>query len=100
MRTLLLTPDANEDLIEIWQKISDHSVDAADRMIERICQDLDMLCRFPGFGHVREDVKVQSYRFWTVHPFVIVYRYSSAELMVMRVIHGHREFRALFDLGR
>jgi len=100
MRTLELTPDANDDLIEIWRQISDHNVDAADRMIDRIFRDLDMLCRFPGFGHTREDVKVRAYRFWTVDPFVLVYRYSSTELLLMRVIHGRRDIRTMFDLSR
>lgn len=100
MRSLLLTPDAHDDLTEIWQNISDHSEDAADRMIAHIFSDLDRLLTFPGIGHTRDDVQVRSYRFWSVRPFVIAYRYSSTERMVMRVIHGARDIRSMFDAKR
>ena len=50
----------------------------------------------PGKGHVRADVKDPSYRFCSVRPYVIAYRYDDQTLTIVRVVHGARNFRRLF----
>ena len=50
----------------------------------------------PGKGHQRSDVRSGKYRFWSVHSYVIAYRYDETKLIVVRVVHGRRDFRKLF----
>ncbi len=70
---------------------------AADRMDERIHMAIQQLATFPELGYRHPDVDDLRYRFWTVRPYVIAYRIERGELLVVRVVHGAREFRQLFD---
>jgi toxin ParE1/3/4 len=96
MRKLLVRPQARLDLLEIWHYIAADSIQNANRIGERLDAAIRDLPRMPGKGHARADVPNPSYRFWTVKPYVIAYRYDDATLIVMRVVHGHRNFRRLF----
>ena len=96
MRTLLIRPQARLDLLEIWHHIAADSVQAADRICEKIEVAIRSLADMPGKGHTRSDVKNPHYRFWTVNPYVIAYRFDQSSLVVLRVVHGRRNFRGLF----
>jgi plasmid stabilization system protein ParE len=45
-------------------------------------------------------VEDKRYRFWVVGSYVIAYRVEETELLVVRVIHGARDFRRLFGRGQ
>jgi plasmid stabilization system protein ParE len=47
-------------------------------------------------GHIRADVHDKRYLFWALGKYVIVYRIEGKELVVVRVLHGARDFRKLF----
>jgi toxin ParE1/3/4 len=96
MRRLLIQPQARADLLEIWQYIARDELTAANRVGERLERAIRDLVTMPGKGHTRADVKVPSYRFWSVHSYVIAYRYDDQSLTVVRVVHGARDFRKLF----
>jgi plasmid stabilization system protein ParE len=46
--------------------------------------------------HRRADVSDPQYRFWSVGNYVIAYRIEGDEVIVIRVVHGARDFRKLF----
>lgn len=96
MRKLLVQPQARLDLLEIWHHIAQDSVQNATRMNDRLEQGIRGLLVMPGKGHVRKGVKDPRFRFWAVRPYVIAYRYDERTLTVVRVVHGARNFRALF----
>ena len=96
MRKLLIRPQARLDLLEIWHHIAAASVDAANRMDENLGAAIRDSPSMPGTGHTRSDVTDPGLRFWTVKPYVIAYRYDDKTLTVIRVVHGHRDFRRLF----
>ncbi len=50
-------------------------------------------------GHTRADVTDKRYLFWVVARHVIAYRVENQELVVVRVLHGARDFRRLFNWG-
>src|SRR5688572_9760511 len=96
MRKLLIQPQARADLLEIWHYIAGDDVAAANRVSERLERAIRDLITMPGKGHRRADVTAPSYRFWSVHSYVIAYRYDDESLTVVRVVHGVRDFRKLF----
>jgi toxin ParE1/3/4 len=87
---------ANADIEEICDRIANDKPDAADRLDDRIHRAIERLADFPGMGHNRADVKDKRYRFWVVASYVIAYRVEESELLVVRVLHGARDFRRLF----
>jgi toxin ParE1/3/4 len=96
MRRLFIQPQARVDLLEIWHHIAGDSITAANRVGEKLDKEIRGLLRMPGKGHTRKEVTNPHYRFWTVYSYVIAYRYDDATLTVVRVVHGHRDFRRLF----
>jgi len=45
------------DLLEIWDYIAADDLQAADGMIDRIEQGIELLGEFPGAGHERAEVR-------------------------------------------
>jgi plasmid stabilization system protein ParE len=87
---------ANADLEAICDRIAEDNPPAAEHLDERIHEAIQRLAKFPGMGHRRSDVKDSRYLFWTVGHYVIAYRVEQSELVVVRVLHGARDFRKLF----
>jgi addiction module RelE/StbE family toxin len=94
MRRIGFSPQAQDDLREIFDYIAVENRRAAHRLVERIHLKLGELAEFPGVGHRRADVKDRTYRFFTVKPYVLAYRFDEGSLTLVRVIHGRRDFRA------
>jgi len=97
MRRLLIQPQARLDLLEIWQFIAEDSIVAANRVGEKLDAAIRGLQAMPGKGHCRSDVTHAQYRFWTVYSYVIAYRFDDETLLIVRIVHGHRDFRKLFN---
>jgi plasmid stabilization system protein ParE len=96
MRKLLVQPLARQDLFEIWHRIAADSISSANRVSAKLARAIRDLLDMPGKGHIRSDVKDPGYRFWSVYSFVIAYRFNEKTLTIVRVLHGHRDFRRLF----
>lgn len=75
MNAFLITPEARQDLVDIWDYLANESLDAASRVMDRLEQAFDRLAEMPGMGHFREDLLGRRYRFWTVYSYVIAYRW-------------------------
>ncbi|CAN5426178.1 type II toxin-antitoxin system RelE/ParE family toxin [soil metagenome] len=87
---------ANADIESICDYIAKDSSEAANRLDQRIHTTIKLLAHFPGMGHTRQDVADRRYLFWTVGTYVIAYRIEGKHLLVVRVLHGLRDFRRLF----
>jgi toxin ParE1/3/4 len=96
MRNIVFGPHAQRDLQEAWDYIATDNVLAADKLVDEVRRALQLLAEVPSIGHQRKDVVSSRYRCWTVRPYVIVYRFSSRTLTVIRVLHGKRDFRGVF----
>jgi plasmid stabilization system protein ParE len=55
------------------------------------------LATMPGLGHVREDLADESLRFWSVYAYLIIYRPATDPLLIVRVLHGARDVRAILE---
>ena len=91
---------AERDMDAIWDYIAQDSVMSADRVDESFRNAVQLLVAFPWIGHEREDVRNPAYRFWNVFNYVIVYRVRGRILIVVRVLHGHRDLSKLFRRRR
>jgi toxin ParE1/3/4 len=96
MRRILIQPQARVDLLEIWHHIAQDSIAAATKVTDRVEEAIEGLAQMPGKGHSRADVRNKAYRFWSVYSYVIGYRFDEETLIVVRVVHGRRNFRKLF----
>src|SRR5437870_1725443 len=98
MGQIIQSPLARRDLAEIWHYIALDKPSAADGMIERIMQSIDLLSDNPRIGPVRDDLNPgANWRSFPVKNYLIFYRVLADGIEVMRVIHGARDLRSLFE---
>jgi toxin ParE1/3/4 len=86
------------DLREIWAFISQHSFDAADRVVEDFYRAFGQLADTPGLGHKRNDLTSQNVLFWPVHSYLVVCK-DSKPVRIVRLIHGRRDVKKLLKKG-
>lgn len=94
----VLTEPAIDDLERLQVYLIETSGHSA---YERVTRDLRrafvLLVEHPYLGHVRPNDAPESVRFWEVHHHLIVYLPMSDPLLILRVVHGARDFTALLE---
>lgn len=92
------TPQAVDDLFEIWSYIARDSRAAADRVEEAIYIGCELLAGSPLAGNARKDLTSLPVRFWIVPPFpnyFIVYDPETEPLQIIRVLHRARNIPSM-----
>lgn len=74
MKKFEIARHAVGDLQDIWQHISEDSLDAADRVLDDVFRAFARLAESPGIGHKRQDLTTRNVRFWPVHSYLVIYR--------------------------
>jgi plasmid stabilization system protein ParE len=88
-----LTPQAADDLFDIWQYIAIDSPESADRIEAAIYQACALVAEGPLRGQVRKEFTTLRLRFWTLplYPnYLIVYDPATKPLQIIRILHGKR----------
>ena len=95
-----VAPQAESDLVEIWLYIARESgsMETANRVIDAITERFLFLSSFPFAGRARDLDFGSRTRSFPVGEYVIVYSIEGANVSILRVIHGRRDFETLFDL--
>lgn len=95
-----LTPEAEDDLLEIWQYIALDNPEAANRVEDAIHAACAFLAESPHAGRPRPAITQLPVHFWTVSRFpnhVIVYRAEFRPLQIVRVLHGQRDLGTILN---
>jgi len=82
------TPQAREDLVEIWNFIADDSESAADRVLDRIDGALTMLSENPFGGRDRPELGT-GIRSFPVGNYIVYYQPQPHQLLLVRVLSGY-----------
>jgi toxin ParE1/3/4 len=87
---------AKLDLLEAYVYIGTDSLDAAERFLRAVNDDVKKLADMPGMGAPREfrSRKLRGIRSWPVTGFLnwlVFYRIVESDLQLLRVIHGARD---------
>lgn len=93
MNQYQFTPEATNDLFELWSYIAADNVEAADRVEEAVYAACTMAAERPLSGQVREDLTALPVRFSLVQPYRncwVVYDPQTKPLQVIRVLHSAR----------
>lgn len=86
MNRFLIAPAAAQDLHEIWDYAAEDNLDAADRLLETLYEQIRALAKTPGMGHQREDL---------AGSYLILYRVRTGSIEVVAVVHGKRDVPTL-----
>jgi plasmid stabilization system protein ParE len=92
---LRLTPSAKRDINEIWDYIARDSIEAAARVLDALESAMIKLAKNPEVGHWREELADKRHRFLLVYSYLIVYRYKTKPLQIVRVLHAARDLQSI-----
>jgi toxin ParE1/3/4 len=81
---------AEADELEIWLRIASDNVTAADRLLDRFDEAVDMLARHPEAGRSHEEL-AEGLRGYPVSSYMIFYRHDAKALRVVRILSTYRE---------
>lgn len=95
MNAFRLSPEASQDLTEIFEYIAQDNVDAAERVRVELLEAMRGLVKMPGKGHRREDLTDRDVLFWLVRSYHIIYRAGTRPLEIVAVLHGKRNIRRI-----
>jgi antitoxin ParD1/3/4/toxin ParE1/3/4 len=91
----LLTPQAELDLVGIWEYIARDSIRNADQVLDELERAMLALAANPGMGRLREEWADRRHRFWPVYSYIVMYRFETKPLQILRIVSGHRNLAEL-----
>src|SRR5580692_12393716 len=96
----LVAPQAETDLDDIWfyVALNSGSMDIASRLVDSITDKFSLLAGFPQAGRSRDRDFGAGVRSFPAGEFVIAYAVQGPDVLILRVVHGKREFDPLFEL--
>jgi toxin ParE1/3/4 len=95
MAQVIQTPQAREDLLEIWYHIAIDNETAAERWLRNIRLACERLADFPTMGAERSDLAT-ALRSWPLDNYLIFYKPLPDGIEVLRVLHGARDLPPFF----
>ena len=96
MSSYTISDSARRDVGEIWEYIASDNADAADRMVDRFYERIELVADSPYLGAVFPTFG-ETIRHTTVGKYVIFYEARHTEIHVLRVLHGARDFATIFE---
>jgi toxin ParE1/3/4 len=95
-RQVFRSPEAEEDLISIWQfGANEWSPEQADKHLHDIEDICDRLRDDPKLGHKRDDL-IPGMRSMYVSPHLIFYQISAGKVTIVRVLHERFDMTVRF----
>lgn len=85
------------ELDDIWYYVARESgsIEIADRLIDSITDRFFLLANHPYVGRLREDLR-PGLRSFPVGQYVIIYRIEDADVLILHVLHSHRDVQRMF----
>jgi toxin ParE1/3/4 len=96
MPSVVIRPKALEDPAEIWAYIAEDSARQADAFAAAIDDEIRDLVRHPLIGRARPEL-FADLRSLPFGRYVIFYLPRKRGIEVVRVLHGARDLKPLFD---
>ena len=95
MVKVLLRPEAERDLDEVWLYIAQDCPASADKLLDEIEETSRKLARFKNMGRNRDELYpgLQSF---PVGKYLIFYMSISGGIEVIRILHGMMDIDAFF----
>ncbi|MET0355420.1 MAG: type II toxin-antitoxin system RelE/ParE family toxin [Cellvibrio sp.] len=92
---ILISPQAEEDLVDIWLYIAADSPDNADRFLDYIYQQARHLAELPQSGKLRPEL-APDLRSFPVAKYLLFYREQNSNIELVRVLHAARDLDTFF----
>jgi toxin ParE1/3/4 len=91
----IYSPTAKRELAEIWYYVALNSESAADRLVEQIKAQCELLNLHPGLGEAC-DYYAPGLRRFHIGQYVVFFRRLDHRIEIAHVLHGARDIDSLF----
>ncbi len=95
MPTLSISPEAEQDLLEIWLYIAEDSPVNADRFLDRLEKKALNLAEFTEIGIDRPEL-APNLKSFPVDRYILYYRSNTSGIELVRVLHSSRDINQVF----
>ena len=95
MHSIIRTPEAEQDLLNIWEFIADDNLAAADRLLALFTERFSLLAHNPLLGAACAEIDAEL-RFLIVGSYVAYYSVGEDSVTVLKILHGARDVTAIF----
>ena len=95
MPRIVKSPQADEDLAQIWDYIARDNPAAADNLLREFDAQLRRHAESPLMGRAREELAT-GLRSFAVGRYVLFYSPIESGIALIHVLHGSRDLRRLF----
>lgn len=95
MLELETSPEAEDDLLEIWLYIAEDQPINADRYLDKLQEKAQRLAEFPDLGRDRPEL-AKGLKSFPVDRYNLYYTLTETKLILVRVLPGDRDITAIF----
>ena len=95
MPQVIISPEAENDLLEIWLYIAEDNPINADRFLDKLNEKTELIAGFKEAGSPRPELGTDIQSF-PVDRYVIYFREQSEGIELIRVLCGARDTTVLF----
>ena len=95
MAELILSPQANEDLDDIWAYIAEDHLVNADRFIDKLYDKSILLAENPQIGVERPELII-GLRSFPVNHYVLFYQIRPNGIEMIRILRASRDLNQIF----
>jgi len=95
MPELTISPEAHQDLLDIWLYIAEDSTINADHFLDKLHAKATNLTEHTEMGIDRPEL-AKDLRSFPVDRYVLYYRPVIGGIELVRVLHGSRDSQSLF----
>lgn len=102
MGIYILSPEAEEDIFEIWRYLAEEvSADFANRVESELFEDFKLLTDEPGLGHKRQDLSSAPVLFFRAFPYQYMIIYQPKSLLgIVGIQHAKRSVKRILKLQK
>lgn len=99
MTQVVLTPKAENDLVQIWQfTAATYGVNQADDYLSQLAAGMQQLSEYPLLGSNYDHV-LSGYRRLIIERHAIFYKLNSSEILAIRVLHQDMDAQRNLNLA-
>ena len=91
-----VTPEADEDIIDILVYIAGDNMTAAFSLNRKFTELFEMLADHPEAGRERSELR-EGLRSFPLGSYIIFYRLWARNVAIVRVVHGARDLDEIFS---
>jgi toxin ParE1/3/4 len=95
MARIYRRPQAEADVLEIWEFIAEDSVDEADRWVDRLDEKFALWATQPLMGRSRDEL-AENLRSMPFGRYVVFFMPVSDGIDIVRVLHSSRDVDNIF----